>query len=124
MSCRHPEAARTASVAAAASASLVCRGLILKLMVHLHNGYRRELLKKRSRVIHGKPGIVRLEAEEEFIGRRPVAEIGSVEQRVVKLRHAVQRNHAEGRRKSGEKDGPLIRGNDEGRPRKQRTARD
>src|ERR1700712_2513928 len=103
MSWRQPRAASSETVPARTAAPvLVFNVRLLILMLHLYHGDRGELLEKRPRPRGRKLGIGRLQAEEKSVRRRAVAEVRRIEQRVVELRHSIQRNHPKRRRQAGE----------------------
>src|ERR1700678_1727093 len=121
MSCRQPSANMEATAAViTATRRPVCFTCVL--MIHLHHGDRRELLKERPSFAERKHWIDCLKTKEELVGRRTVAKVGRVEERMIELWQTVKRQHPEARRKSSKQDRPFVGWNDERRPREQRAA--
>src|SRR5580692_10575402 len=85
------------------------------IIMHLGNVLRREPLEKPSGVRKIELLVARLDADEEAVLGR-VAETIGVENRVMRLRQLVERDHAEDGGKRGAKNGQLKRDGDEGRP--------
>src|ERR1700721_293083 len=121
MSCRQPSANIEATAAVAtATRRAVCFTCVL--MIHLHHGDRRELLKERTGFAERKHRIDRLKTKEELVCRRTISKVRRVEERMIELWQTVKRQHPEARRKSGKQDRPFVGWNDERRPREQRPA--
>src|SRR5262245_7376145 len=70
-------------------------------IVHLHGAGAEQELARRVAV---EPGVRRLDAEKVAVARRLAAEAVDVEDRVVGLRQAVERQHPDRRREGGEQD--------------------
>src|ERR1700761_4272870 len=86
------------------------------LILHLHDRQRRETLEKCPGIVQLELRIRCLQAQEELVAGCAVAEVGRVEERMIRLGQAVEREHAEGRRETGVEDRPLVGGDGEGRP--------
>src|SRR5580698_2962566 len=93
---------------------------ISALVVDLHNRDRIELFKKHAGLAWREPRVMRLEAKEELVCRRAIAEVRRIEERMIKLRKTIQRDHSESRRETCEQDRPLIARDHKGRPAEQR----
>src|SRR5437763_3183288 len=117
MSCRQPAIASAA--AESARAPNVRRGLIR----HLPHMIRAQLFQELARIRRIKLFVDALHAKIKLVARS-VLEFHDVEQRMIRLRQSIQREHADYRRDRCGQDRALVRRHDECRPRSQRTSRD
>src|SRR5690242_6671323 len=81
---------------AAANSSHAVRICARRLIGHLRDLLRIEALQQLSRIGDAEARVLRLNAEEEAVAAG-ANEVGRVKDRVIRLRQAVQRQHAEDR---------------------------
>src|SRR5579862_9187869 len=103
--------AKTASIAAQTPRRM--REVLV--IMHLGNVVRGETLQKARRLLEMKLLVARLDADEEAV-RRGVTEAMRIENGVMRLRQAVEREHPENGRERSTENGQFEGDRDKGRP--------
>src|SRR5215471_2948261 len=95
MSWRQPAIANAAAIRSSPTRN--CAGALIR---HLRNLQRMKGLKEAFGLVLPEPGILRLDAEEEPVAAG-ASEIRRIENRMIRLRQSVERQHAEDRGQRG-----------------------
>src|SRR5579864_1025850 len=94
------------------------------IIFHLENVRSLELLQKTSRIREMKPRVAGLDAQIEAVAGGVPRETIDVEQRMMRTRQAIEREHAENRGQRGSQHGHLKRDGDKRRPAIERPPAD
>src|SRR5215471_21063216 len=101
ISWRQPAIAKTAAIRISPTRN--CAGALIR---HLRNLQRMKGLKEAFGIVRPEPGILRLDAQEEPVAAG-ASKIRRIENRMVRLRQSVERQHAKDRGQRRTQNGAL-----------------